>query len=253
LFAAVVPAADDGIIIKNNQRTLEQIDGIYSQMLPVRYSPPPKRWKDLPRTQKLLTNGGALRVVMLGDSIVNDTSRSCWNLLVEKRYPKCKIEKITSVRGSTGCWWYKEPGRVKKFVLDHEPDIVMIGGISHRGDIDSIREVIRQIRAASDADILLMTGAFGNVDPRDDEQWQKISDREHYGEYRKGLEELARDTGAAFLDMEAAWAGYIRESGKDLDWFKRDPVHANERGEQILGRILECYFSLPDSDTTSLE
>ena len=244
LFVVVTLAADDGIIIRKNQRTLGQINSIYSQMDPVRYGPPPDRWKNLPRTRELLARGGTFRVVMLGDSIVNDTSRSCWNLLVEKRYPKCKIEKITSVRGSTGCWWYKEPGRVQKFVLDHKPSLVIIGGISHRGDIDSIREVIRQIRAESDVDILLMTGAFGNVDPRDDEQWRKISDRDHFSEYRKGLELLARDTDAAFLDMEAAWAGYVRESGKELDFFKRDPIHANERGEQILGHILESYFSL---------
>jgi hypothetical protein len=38
--------------------------------------------------------------------------------------------------------------------------VIIVGGISHRGDIDSIREVIRQIRVVSDADILLMTGAF---------------------------------------------------------------------------------------------
>ncbi len=241
-------AADDGYILTNNQRTLEQIEDIYSQMEPVRYSPPSGRWKNLPRTRKLLTDGGILRVVMLGDSIVNDTSRSCWNLLIEKRYPKCKIEKITSVRGSTGCWWYKESGRVKKFVLDHEPALVMIGGISHRNDIDSIRDVIRQIKAASNADIMLITGAFGNVDPRDDDQWQKITDHRHFSEYRKGLELLARDTNSAFLDMEAAWASYIRKSDKDLDWFKRDPIHANERGEQILGRILESYFILPAAE-----
>jgi hypothetical protein len=245
LFAAAIPAADDGIIIRKNQRTLEQIDNIYSQMPPVRYNPPPNRWENLTRTRELLTKGGTFNVVMLGDSIVNDTSRSCWNLLIERHYPKCKIEKITSVRGSTGCWWYKEPGRVRKFVLDHEPALVMIGGISHRGDIDSIREVIRQIKASSDADILLMTGAFGSVDPRDENQWQKTSDPNHFSEYRKGLELLACETGAAFLDMEAAWAGYIREAGKDLDWFKRDPIHANERGEQILGHILESYFTLP--------
>ena len=249
LSLAVSIAADDGYIIRKNQRTLEQIDSIYSKMEPVRYSPPPNRWKNLPRTRKLLTDGGTLRVVMLGDSIVNDTSRSCWNLLLERRYPECKIEKITSVRGSTGCWWYKEPGRVRKFVLDHKPALVMIGGISHRSDIDSIRDVIRQVKAASDADILLMTGAFGSVDPRDDDQWQRISDRNHNSEYRKGLELLARETGAAFLDMEAAWAGYVRESGKDLDWFKRDPIHANERGEQILGHILDSYFTLPTAKT----
>lgn len=245
LFLAVGAIADDGIIIRKNQRTLEQIDKIYSQIPPVRYNPPADRWKNLPRTKEYLSKDGNFNVVMLGDSIVNDTSRSCWNLLIERRYPKCKIEKITSVRGSTGCWWYKEPGRVKKFVLDQEPALVIIGGISHRDDIDSIRDVIRQIKAELDADILLMTGAFGRVDPRNDKQWQKISDPNNFSEYRKGLEQLAHQTGAAFLDMEAAWAGYIRNSGKDLDWFKRDPIHANERGEQILGHILESYFTLP--------
>lgn len=245
LLLAVGAVADDGIIIRKNERTLAQIDNIYSQIPPVRYNPPTDRWKSLPRTSEYLSKGGTFRVIMLGDSIVNDTSRSCWNLLIERRYPKCKIEKITSVRGSTGCWWYKETGRVKKFVLDHEPALVIIGGISHRGDVDSIREVARQIKASSNTDILLMTGAFGSVDPRDDKQWQRISDPNHFSEYRKGLELLAHDTGAAFLDMEAAWARYIRNSGKDLDWFKRDPIHANERGEQILGHILDSYFTLP--------
>ena len=245
LSMAVGAVADDGIIVRKNQRTLEEINKIYLQIPPVRYNPPNNRWKNLPLTKKFLSGSGTFRVVMLGDSIVNDTSRSCWNLLVERRYPKCKIEKITSVRGSTGCWWYKEPGRVKKFVLDQKPALVIIGGISNRDDMDSIHEVIRQIKAESDADILLMTGAFGSVDPRDNKQWQRISDPNHFSEYRKGLEQLARETGAAFLDMETAWAEYIRNSGKELDWFKRDPIHANERGEQIPGRILESYFTLP--------
>ena len=134
--------ADDGIIIRTNQRTLEQIEKIYSEMPPVEYRPSPDHLNHLPQTRERLTEGGTLRVVMLGDSIVNDTSRSCWNLLLERDFPNCRIEKITSVRGSTGCWWYKEPGRVQKFVLDHKPNLVIIGGISQRGDIDSIREVI---------------------------------------------------------------------------------------------------------------
>jgi hypothetical protein len=94
-----------------------------------------------------LERGGTLTVVMLGDSIVNDTSRSCWNLLLERIYPAVEIEKVTCVRGSTGCWWYREPGRVKAYVLDDGPDLVIIGGISQRGDLASIRDVLRQIRA----------------------------------------------------------------------------------------------------------
>jgi len=244
LFCVAVQAAgdDDGIIIRKDRRTLGQIERIYGEMPPVRYEPPSDRWKNLSRTKQCLTEGGTLRVVMLGDSIVNDTSRSCWNLLVQRDYPKCHIEKTTSVRGSTGCWWYKEPGRVQKFVLDHHPDLVIIGGISHRDDIESIHDVIHQIRADCKADILLMTGAFGRVDPRDENEWDKINDPNHYSEYHQALENLAHQVGAAFLDMEAAWAEYIRQSGKDLDWFKRDAIHANERGEQVLGRILAAYL-----------
>jgi hypothetical protein len=115
LFIAVKVIADDGIIIRTNQRSLVQIEKIYTEMPPVEYKPPSDHLNHLPKTRERLTEGGTLRVVMLGDSIVNDTSRSCWNLLLERDYPNCRIEKITSVRGSTGCWWYKEPGRVKKF------------------------------------------------------------------------------------------------------------------------------------------
>lgn len=167
LFTIVpVRAADEGSILRGNERGLEQILRAYTEIPPVQYRPPAERWDKLPKTSKALTEGGTLRVVMLGDSIVNDTSRSCWNFIVERRHPRCRIEKITCVRGSTGCWWYKYPGRVQKFVLDHKPDLVLIGGISHRNDIESIREVIRQIQEASKPDILLMTGAFGATDPR---------------------------------------------------------------------------------------
>ncbi len=247
LCVSAQAAGDGGIIIRKNQRTLKQIERIYSEIPAVRYDPPSNRWNNLVRTRRRLVEGGTLRVVMLGDSIVNDTSRSCWNLLLERAYRQCKVEKITSVRGSTGCWWYKEPGRVRKYVLDHKPDIVIIGGISHRGDIDSIRDVVGQIRAGSDADILLMTGAFGRVDPCDESQWETIGDPEHFSDYRRDLEKLAGEVGAAFLDIEFAWGDYIRQSGKDLEWFKRDPIHANERGEQILGHILATYLTPDES------
>ena len=61
----------------------------------------------------------------------------------------------------------------------------------------------------------------------------------------KRLEKLAGEVGAAFLDMETAWGKYVRDSGRELDSFKRDPVHANEQGEQILGHILANYLSYP--------
>ena len=242
-LSGTAAGGDDGYIIHGNRRSLEEIQEFYSQMAPVLYEPPAGRWAKLPRTRQRLIEGGTLRFVMLGDSIVNDTSRSCWNLIVERRHPRCSIEKVTSVRGSTGCWWYREPGRVQKFVLDHDPDLVIIGGISHRGDIDAIREVVRQIREQAQPDILLMTGAFGSVDPR--EEGFLNAGGVHSTPYNAALKELADEIGAAFLDMETAWGRYIRESDRPLDTFKRDIVHANGQGEQIVGHILANHLSYP--------
>jgi len=78
-IATAYAAEDDGAyVIKKPQRTIDEIDRIYADMTAVRYVPPSDRWTFLPRTRKRLLEGGALRIVMLGDSIVNDTSRSSW-------------------------------------------------------------------------------------------------------------------------------------------------------------------------------
>ena len=171
------------------------------------------------------------------------TSSLQYELLLERMYPQCKVVKIRSVRGSTGCWWYKEEGRVDEWVLKHEPDLLMIGGISQRDDTESIRAVIHQVRAARpQVEVLLMSPVFGSYDPRADKQW--AYDAEPQGEgYRSRLMRLAAEEKVEFVNMTGPWGEYIRRSDKTRGWFMRDPVHANERGFQILGRILEKYFA----------
>ena len=233
-----------GYIMFGTKRSIEQIKAAAAEIPPVKYTPLADRWKLLPRTQQRLREGPTLRVVMLGDSIINDTARSSWPLLLEKSYPKCDIRLVTSVRGGTGCWHYKAAGRVQPYVLDHAPDLVIIGGISQRGDIDSIREVIRQVRAASKADIMLMTGPFGTVDPTDDKQWVTITNPPP-NSYRAKLKALAAKQKTAFLDIQLAWGQYVRASGKQTVWFKRDVVHASARGEQVLGHLVARYLAPP--------
>ena len=179
---------------------------------------------------------------MLGDSIIGDTSSSQFDLLLGRMYPKCKIEKITSVRGSTGCWWYKLDNHVEEYVLRHKPDLLMIGGISQRQDIDSIREVIRQVRAKQSPEILLMTPAFGATQDPHIKNWS-FEIKSDPTDYRARLRRLAEDEKCGFVDMTGPWWRYIQQSGKTYGWFQRDRVHANERGFQILGRILETFFS----------
>ena len=233
---------DEVYVLTKPEHTMEVVEAAYAQMPPVRYAPPADRWRNLPRTASLLEKDGAeLRVVMVGDSIVNDTSRSRWDDVLQKSYPKCKITKVTCVRGGTGCWWFKEPARVKKYVLDQKPDLLILGGISHKDDVDSVREVIEAVRKASPCDVLVMAPVFGPMDPRDDKQWNDVV-HPSGSDFRTRLRQMADEQKAGFVDMTTAWGEYIRASGKPTDWFKRDDVHANERGEQVVGRILAAHL-----------
>ncbi len=232
-------------VLTKPEHTMEQVEAAYAQMPPLRYAPPADRWRFLPRTAALLAKDGAeLRVVMVGDSIVNDTSRSRWDDVLQKSYPKCKITKVTCVRGGTGCWWFKEPARIKKYILDQKPDLLILGGISHKDDVDSVREVIEAVRKASPCDVLVMAPVFGYMDPRDDKQWNEVV-HPSGSDFRTRLRRMADEQKAGFLDMTAAWGEYLRASGRPTVWFKRDDVHANERGEQIVGRILAAHLGPP--------
>ena len=237
--------AEQVYVLTRPEHTMEQVQKAYAEIPPLRYAPPSTRWQFLPRTVAALAGeGGTLRVVMLGDSIVNDTSRSRWDDVLQASYPKVKIVKTTCVRGGTGCWWFKTPERVKRYVLDFKPDLLILGGISHRDDVDSVKELITRVREHSNCDVLLMTPVFGQMDPRHDKQWKQI---EHpaANDYRARLIALAGEMKTGLVDMTDAWARYVRGSGKDLNWFKRDEVHANERGEQVIGRILAAHLSPP--------
>ena len=226
------------------ERTPEEIEAVYAEIPPVVYTPPADRWRLLPHTARILAGEKPiLRVVMLGDSIIGDTARSEWDMILQRSYPACQIMKVVVIRGSTGCWWYRENNRVHVFVYPHRPDLLMIGGNNQRGDTDAIRDVIRQTRALHPCDVLLMSGAFGRVNPYRDEEWSyEIPSGDND---RARLRSLAAAEKAGFLDMTAHWGRFIRESGRELGWFKRDEVHANARGEQILGRILAAYLAPP--------
>ena len=220
---------------------LARIDAVYAAMDPLDYTPPADRWRNLDRTMQRLREGSGLRIVMLGDSIIEDTSSSQFELLLGRKYPKGKIEKVTACRGGTGCWWYKLDNHVEEYVLRHKPDLLMIGGISQHEDVDSIREVIRQVRAKQSPEILLMTPAFGATQDPHIRNWS-FEIKPDTADYRARLQRLAETEKCGFIDMTGPWWRYIQQSGKTYGWFQRDRVHANECGSQILGRILETFF-----------
>ena len=230
-------------------------DALYKALPPVDYAPQADRFKNLPLTMERLRTGGELRIVSLGDSIGNDMSNSHFQLLIERLYPRSRVTLIHAIRGNTGCWWYEKDNMVKPFVLDHKPDLVIISGISHQTDANAIRNVITQVRAQQpNVEFLVMTGAM-------------IEPGMNYGFIQKGLQHPTNDVRKkhrdaetkfynnlvavrdadhfATLDLRDVWENYLAASPQPLEYFHRDFIHSNDRGKQILGRILARYFQQP--------
>jgi hypothetical protein len=235
------PVEKDYFLFGSPCRSLQQIDAIQAEMPPGQFAVPANDWKHLERTRRALTEGGALHILGLGDSIINDTMRSGWIAKLREAYPTATIKATVYVRGGGGCQHYKEEGRIAKNVVPLKPDLVVIGGISQR-DSDSIAEVIHQLRDdLPHVDILLTSGVFGTTDPRDE---KALSKAHHSGtaEYGRSLRALASQEQCAYLDMTSPWAQYIRSTGRHPHRFYRDVVHANAVGEQILSKILMAFF-----------
>jgi lysophospholipase L1-like esterase len=238
------PAEEGYYIFASPCRSLAQIAKIQAEMPKGEFTPTPADWTYLVRTRRILTEGGELRLLAVGDSIVNDTMRSGWVAKLQEAYPKASVKATVYVRGGDGCQHFKEEGRVAGNIVPRKPDLVFIGGVSQK-DIASIREVIHQLRAGlPEVEILLATGAFGTVDPRDAEALAR-SPHSGTGAYGRALKALAAEEQCAYLDMTTPWAEYIRSSKLHPHLFHRDVVHANEYGEQILGKILIAFFTAP--------
>ncbi|MCX8157921.1 MAG: hypothetical protein N3J91_16025 [Verrucomicrobiae bacterium] len=225
------------------ERGEAEVAAARAEIPPVQYTPPPDRWDALPLSRaRLAETGGVWRVVMLGDSIVNDTWRSRFGESLQARMPHTRLELTAVVAGGKGCWWYAQQGRVSRHVAPLQPDLLIIGGISHNQDLEAVRAVIREIRVTRPVDVLLCTGPFGAADPTDDAKWAaERADTPKAWHVR--LAALAREEKAGFLDLQLLWGEYVRASGKPLDWYKRDPVHANARGEAVLGRFMTEYLT----------
>jgi len=222
--------------------TLQRIDAIYAAMDPITYAPSKDRFANIPKTMDKLRNGGELRMVLLGDSIMGNTSNSSFELLLMRNYPKCKIAKVTSLRSSTGCNYYQDDNRVEHYVLRHKPDLLVIGGISNRGDYRAVQSVIKQVRAKKrDTEVLLLTPVFGAVRDAHIKTFTREIDTTT-DNFRRGMQTVAAEEACAFFDMTGPWWHYIQESGKTYGWFMGDRVHANHRGCQIIGRLLEAWF-----------
>jgi hypothetical protein len=242
-----LPASDmrhplpDHYLFSTPERSLAQIRAIQADMPSGTFTPPPPDWAPLTRSRRLLTEGGDFHLLGLGDSIVNDTMRSGWVGLLQEAYPQARVRGTVYVRGCGGCQHYKVEDHIPGVVVPLRPDVVYIGGIS-QADLESIREVIGQLRAGlPEVEVLLATGTFGRADPRDSAALAAAS-YSGTGAWGEGLRALAGELNCAYLDMTSPWAEYLCSAGVHPHLFFRDRVHANEFGEQVLARIMMAFW-----------
>lgn len=230
---------------------------IWQEVPTLEYTPPPGRHRYLSRTLDRLERGIPLRVLMLGDSIVNDTSNSNYETELSRIYPRADLTVLTSVRHRTGARYYRQEPHFQRYVLDRCPDLLIIGGISNGQRADHVRELIRLARRClPDCEILVLTGPMDSdwrqgsgtfTLPLPSQSFERAFYHDRFTAYRDHLQTVCREEETAFFDMGSAWHRYLGASGKPYLYFHRDWIHANIRGKMILGELLLRWLA-PDTN-----
>lgn len=196
----------------------------------------------LPRAAAAFRDGGTLRIVFLGDSIMQDAANSPVDPWLESARPGLRVEIITAIGGGAGMERWNDPEKfpghdlnLQAAVIDQRPELVLIGGISTRSIADT-RAIIGKIRdgaraiGAVEPDIALLTGPFG--------EWGKPAP----GIDAAALAALAAETGCAFFDLRAAWLEAVAASGRDPSAFYRDAIHGSAAGKHLQGRLIAGWL-----------
>lgn len=213
-------------------------DELLASFPPLAVEPAEDRWELLPRTHAAFASGDALRVVMLGDSIINDIGNSVFELPL-KAAQGVDWQVIASVRGSTGCGYYVN--NLDAFVHAYDPDLVIIGGRSQTADIADIETVVN--RLAPRYDVLLMSAGWAAA--KDGIiRWQSSLPPQP-GEYGDHLQSIATRQGVALFDLEGILQAYANKHDFDCRQTLRDPVHCNDLGRAFYGTVLTTWFGQP--------
>ena len=249
---------------------VEYADRIYGEVAakaPLDFAPEGDWTALLPRTMDALKTGKPWRVVMLGDSIIQDTFHSQFHALVKREFPKSDVEWILSMRGGTGCWHYCLAENFYSYVVDHKPDLLIIGGISNwaehnetnRKDVgpsgaDAMLRVAKLARERLGCEILVVNQPL-HCDRRPrpavadaseplpkmpfSAQWfGTLTPKLEYDALRKRCESAKIQWWDEFVPCYT----WLFGSGLPFEWYSRDTVHSGELGKQIIGRVMLGYF-----------
>lgn len=240
-------------------------DATYAKLPPLGFRPEGDAMALLPRTREALETGRPWRVVMLGDSIVQDTFNSQFHALVKRAFPKSNVEWILSMRGGTGCWHYVLAENFYRYVADHRPDLLLIGGISNFADVtrkdvgptgaDAMVRVAKVARERLGCEVLLVNDPLSvDLRPCDPDDRATPLPKMTFGptQYKLmdgmaigygQLRHLCRANRMAWWDAFVPCYDWLYGSGIPYQWYSRDAVHSGELGKQIIGRVMLGYFT----------
>ena len=233
----------------SEKEALAWADDLYERLPALGYNPPAERHARIPEAIETLENGGSLDVVVLGDSIANDLSNGLPHAMIERAYPGSTVTWISSIAGGKGAWYFKRKDRVAEKVIRHDPDLLVIAGVSHYAHVPSIRTVIQQARdGVDDLEVLVMPGVITPLDVlvdglKRDPVLNREEARRKYASFPDRLQGMAREMEVEYLGIREAWERYLDRIEKPREWFMRDGIHANARGKQIAARIVARYFA----------
>ena len=245
----------------------DRIYGEVAAKAPHDFAPEGDWTRLIPRTMDALKTGKHWRVVMLGDSIMQDTFHSQFHALVKREFPRSSVEWIISMRGGTGCWHYCLAENFYPYVVDHRPDLLIIGGISNwaerdeknRKDIgptgsDAMLRVAKLARERLGCEVLVVNQPLhcdrrprqAMADPSAplpkmafSAQWLgTLSPKLEYDTLRNRCEAAK----IQWWDELVPCYTWLFGSGLPFEWYSRDTVHSGELGKQIIGRVMLGYF-----------
>jgi len=239
-------------------------DSVYAKLPPLNFAPKGNPLALAPKTLDALKTGKPWRILMLGDSIMQDTFHSQFHALVKRAYPKSEVTWLVSVRGSTGCWYYCEPENFKKYVADYKPDCVFIGGIS--GWIHpemplnggpAIESVAKRVNSELGAEVVVMTPtlaidwrvpkgtALGTAVPPSAFDHAALGDKawKYDAQAAEELKVICSKNGWPLWDMFNPAYDWLFKTGLPSEFYGRDYVHSGELGKQLIARLALAYFS----------
>lgn len=195
-------------------------------------------------TLKKLRDERPVTIAALGDSLTQGWMVHMGYIdflkeMLHRRYPYTSLTVIN--RGIPGDTATSGLHRLRRDILDHNPDCVFIQyalndafmGCRKERFRETVKEIIEEIRADCEADIILITSVF-------------LEDPNEYA-YAKSFYQQLEDLAAAFClpiaRVHACWERKVEEGADQRHLVQYDLVHPTEEGYRIMAEaVMELFL-----------